>query len=217
MSGASRLLIVNPNTNGAVTRWLSEEAERAAGGAFDIAALNAPSGLAAIETPEHAARAAGTVIATIESDRAAVAAIIGAFGDPGLAEARRDLRIPVIGLGEAGMRAASFGGRRFAIITLGEAMRAPIATRATALGLGDELARIEVLPFSIAEMVADREGRLEAIVETIRMSREPAVLLGGAPFAGLARMVRDQTEAMVLDGVEASVLAARRALDAATI
>jgi Asp/Glu/hydantoin racemase len=48
MSGRPRLLIVNPNTSACVTRWLADEAERVARGRVWIAAVNAPSGLAAI-------------------------------------------------------------------------------------------------------------------------------------------------------------------------
>ena len=100
MSGRPRLLIVNPNTSVSVTRWLVEEAEHVARGRVEIAALNAPSGLSAIQTPEELVRAAQAVVATIEKDAGAGAAVIGAFGDPGLAEARARLSIPLVGLGK---------------------------------------------------------------------------------------------------------------------
>ncbi len=119
MSGRARLLIVNPNTSASVTRWLADEARRVAGGLVEVAAVNAPSGLPAIETPDDLARAALVIVATIEAEADADAAIIGAFGDPGLMDARARLSIPIVGLGEAGLRAAA-KGRRFSIVTLGE-------------------------------------------------------------------------------------------------
>jgi Asp/Glu/hydantoin racemase len=122
MSKRARLLIVNPNTSISVTRWLAEEAERVVGGRAEIAAVNAPSGIAAIETPEQLARAAQVIVGTIEADATADVAIIAAFGDPGLTEARTRLSILVVGLGEAGLMAAA-NGRRFSIVTLGEALR----------------------------------------------------------------------------------------------
>jgi allantoin racemase len=76
MTDRPRLLIVNPNTSASVTRWLAEEAERAASGCVEIAPVNAPSGVAAIETPDDLLRAAQVVVATIERDTRADAAII---------------------------------------------------------------------------------------------------------------------------------------------
>jgi Asp/Glu/hydantoin racemase len=212
MSGRLRLLIVNPNTSASVTRWLAEEAKRVAGERVEVAAVNAPSGLAAIETPDDLAHAAKVIVATIEAGAAADAAIIGAFGDPGLSEARARLAIPVVRLGEAGIRAAA-NGRRFSIVTLGEAMRAPLAERVRSLGLEARLAEIRILPVTIPDMIANREAHLGAIVDAIRACSADVVLLGGAPLAGLGARMTEETGATVLDGVEASLAAAMRMLE----
>ena len=212
MTGRPRLLIVNPNTSGSVTRWLAEEAGRAAGGRVEIAAVSALSGLAAIETPDGLLRATQVVVDAIERDAGADAAIIGAFGDPGLIEARARLSIPVVGLGEAGLKAAA-NGRRFSIVTLGEAMRTALAERIRSLGFEDRLAEIRILPVTIPDMIANREAHLDAIVGAIRLCAGEAVLLGGAPLAGLGTKMTEATGVTVLDGVEASVAAAMRMLE----
>jgi allantoin racemase len=206
MSARIRLLIVNPNTSVSVTRWLAEEAKRVAGGRAEIAAVNAPSGLSAIQTPDDLLQAAKVIVGTIEADAAADVAIIAAFGDPGLTEARARLAIPVMGLGEAGLRAAA--SRRFSIVTLGEAMRAALVERVRSLGLEDRLAEIRILPVSIPEMIANREAQLGALADAIRVCAGDAVLLGGAPLAGLGVKMAKETGLTVLDGVEASVTAA---------
>jgi allantoin racemase len=206
MSARIRLLIVNPNTSVSVTRWLAEEAKRVAGGRAEIAAVNAPSGLSAIQTPDDLLQAAKVIVGTIEADAAADVAIIAAFGDPGLTEARARLSIPVVGLGEAGLRAAA--SRRFSIVTLGEAMRAALVERVRSLGLEDRLAEIRILPVSIPEMIANREAHLGALDGAIRACAGDAVLLGGAPLAGLGVKMARETGLTVLDGVEASVTAA---------
>ncbi len=209
MSKRIRLLIVNPNTSVAVTRWLAGEAERVADGRAEIAAINAPSGIAAIETPEQLVRAAKVIVGTIEADTVADVAIIGAFGDPGLAEARMRLSIPVVGLGEAGLRAA-VNCRRFSIVTLGEAMRGALAERVRSLGLEDRLSEIRILPVSIPDMIANREAHVGALADAIRLCAADAVLLGGAPLAGLGTKMTEETGVTVLDGVEASVAEALR-------
>jgi allantoin racemase len=206
MSARIRLLIVNPNTSVSVTRWLAEEAKRVAGGRAEIAAVNAPSGLSAIQTPDDLLQAAKVIVGTIEADAAADVAIVAAFGDPGLTEARARLSIPVVGLGEAGLRAAA--SRRFSIVTLGEAMRAALVERVRSLGLEDRLAEIRILPVSIPEMIANREAHLGALDGAIRACAGDAVLLGGAPLAGLGVKMARETGLTVLDGVEASVTAA---------
>jgi allantoin racemase len=209
MSERIRLLIVNPNTSVSVTRWLADEAARVADGLLEIAAVNAPSGIAAIETPEQLAHAAKVIVGTIEADTDADVAIIGAFGDPGLAEARARLSIPIVGLGKAGLMAAA-NGRSFSIVTLGEAMRAALVERVRLLGLADRLAEIRILPLSIPDMIANREAHVGALADAVRLCAAGAVLLGGAPLAGLGARMTEETGVAVLDGVEASVAEALR-------
>jgi allantoin racemase len=207
-----RLLIVNPNTNVQVTEWLREEAARAAADDFDVIGVNAASGLAAIQTPDDSRKAAQAVADAIIAAQGAAAAIVGAFGDPGVAYARARSPIPVIGLGEAGMREAGKGGRRFSIVTLGAAMRDSIAGRAKILGLEHELVDILILSCSIPDLVEDRASHRNEILAAIRACRGDSVLLGGAPFAGLGAEMTQESGTLTLDGVAASVAAAGRAL-----
>jgi allantoin racemase len=203
-----RLLIVNPNTSASVTLWLAQEAKRGAGEDVEVTAVSAPSGLTAIQTVDELLRAERVVVATIEKNADVDAAIIGAFGDPGLAEARARLPIPVVGLGETGIRAAAADGRRFSIVTLGEAMRAALVERVRSFGLEVQLAEICVLPIPIPDMIANREAHIDAIAGAVRACTGDAILLGGAPLAGLGAKMTEKTGAIVLDGVEASVIAA---------
>jgi allantoin racemase len=200
MGSPPRLLIVNPNTNVQVTAWLREEAARVAADDFDVIGVNAASGLAAIRTPDDSRKAAQAVADAVVAARGAAAAIVGAFGDPGLAL--------VIGLGEAGMREAGKGGRRFSIVTLGAAMRDSIAGRAKSLGLERQLVDILILSCSIPDLVENRTLHRSKILAAIRACKGEAVLLGGAPFAGLGAEMTSETGTLTLDGVAASVAAA---------
>jgi allantoin racemase len=203
------LRIVNPNTDPSVTRWLREEASRVAGDAFEVVAVNADSGLPAIQTPAEIEFAARAVLSAISAAPHPWGAVVAAFGDPGLSEARALGSTAVAGLGECGLLAAGLGGRRFSIVTLGAAMRETILAKAASLGLSGQLAGVRFLPFSIAELIGDRQVRRGAIAAAVRAcaeeERAEAVLLGGAPFAGLAASLAKETGAAVLDGVEASV------------
>jgi len=200
-----QLLIVNPNTNADVTRWLADEARRLVGSTCEVVAVNADSGLAAIETPDDLRVAARAVARTVATFTDANGAIVGAFGDPGLEAARALDLMPVVGLGEAGIAAAARRAGRFSIVTLGEAMRGSILAKVRAMGFDSRIAGVHVLPFSIADLVADRRGRHAAIVAAVSACDEGAVLLGGAPFAGLAAGLSRETGRAVLDGVAACV------------
>jgi allantoin racemase len=215
MSGGTqrnRLLIVNPNLNKDVTRWVSDEARRAANGRFEVLAVNAESGLYAIEAPADIERAAAAVAATLQDHAPIAGAVIAAFGDPGLVKARAHFSKPLVGLGEAGLRAAARNGRRFAIVTLGAAMRRSIEEKVASLGLSRQLAEIRILPVSISAAVADR-SELEHMVgkEIAQLAGlAEAVLLGGAPFAGMAVGLTRQAAFPVLDGVADAVAAVER-------
>jgi allantoin racemase len=116
-----------------------------------------------------------------------------------LALARRRASVPVVGLGESGLLAAGRGGRRFAIVSLGALMHEAIRERVHFLGLADQLGEIRILPFSISEMIRNRDARRAEIAAVVRACVDEAgaeaVLLGGAPFAGVT----------ALDGVAESV------------
>jgi Asp/Glu/hydantoin racemase len=91
-------------------------------------------------------------------------------------------------------------------------MQGAIRNRITELGLDRQCAGLTILPISIAEIIAERDRHRPAIVTAIRACFErenaEAVLLGGAPFAGLARRLSEELGQTVLDGVEASILGA---------
>ena len=90
-------------------------------------------------------------------------------------------------------------------------MRTALAERVRSLGLDDRIAEIRILRVSIPNMIADREAHSGAIADAIRACVGDVVLLGGAPFAGLGAKMTEKTGVIVLDGVEASVIAALRA------
>jgi allantoin racemase len=203
------LLIVNPNASAKVTGWLAAEARRLLGRSWAVVAVNADSGLAAIRTPADLQLAAPSILSAIAARPHASGAVIAAFGDPGLKEARGRKMMAISGLGESGILAAAEGGRRFSIVTIGAAMRAPILEKVAQLRVIDQLAAVRFLPFDIAELIEDRDRMRNAIAIEARASvaveGAEAVLLGGAPFAGMAISLGRELSLTILDGVQASI------------
>jgi Asp/Glu/hydantoin racemase len=110
------------------------------------------------------------------------------------------------------MREAGKGGRRFSIVTVGAAMRESIAARVRRLGLERGLVEILTLTSSIPDLVENRASHRKEILDAIRSRQGEAILLGGAPFAGLGAEMTRETGTLTLDGVAASVAAAAKAL-----
>jgi allantoin racemase len=137
------------------------------------------------------------------------AAIIAAFGDPGLFAARETFDIPVIGLAEAAMLTACMAGRRFAIVTFAQALGPWYEECVRAHGLWERCAGIRMLdaPFrAISEVGTEKEDLLVALAQRAIVENDADVLIfAGAPLSGLAERVADRIPVPVVDQVVAAV------------
>jgi Asp/Glu/hydantoin racemase len=102
-----RIVLVNPNTSAALTTLMVEIARERAPANVQIEGLTAAFGAPLITCDAELDEAADAVRA-LERELAqrADAVIVSAFGDPGADDLARLLRLPVIGIAEAGMRTA---------------------------------------------------------------------------------------------------------------
>ncbi len=113
-----RILLANPNTSQAVTDRIAAVAHAAVSPGTVVTAVTAASGVPYIATRAEAVIGARAVLELFADHAgAADAAVVAAFGDPGLGAARELLAIPVVGMAEAAMLTACMLGRRFAIVT----------------------------------------------------------------------------------------------------
>ncbi len=204
-----RILIANPNTSVRITARMVEAARALVGGGATIIGATAPFGAPALETPADLAIAELAVSAMLGAHPDCDGAIVGAFGDPGLARARAAFgRRPVQGLGEAGLRAAGAGGRRFAVVTLGPAMRPAIEARVCDLGLADRMAGIAFLSGGVLDLATEPWRYHDEILDAVASARDrgaEAVLLGGAPFSGWSGRLRARAALPLLDGLTAAL------------
>ncbi|RAI42590.1 aspartate/glutamate racemase family protein [Rhodoplanes roseus] len=204
-----RLLVINPNTSERITAILLSEARRVAGEAADVDAVTAPFGAASIECRAELVIAAHAVLEAIAAAPPCDAAIIAAFGDPGLDAAAEIAPMPVIGLARAGLTAAAAGGRRFAIVTLGRHMRGELLRAAAVAGVADRLTSIRFLDGGVLDLAHDRDTFRDAMVEAaaacVDQEGAEAVLFGGAPFAGVGRDLEGRMSVPVLEGLSCAV------------
>jgi Asp/Glu/hydantoin racemase len=137
------------------------------------------------------------------------AAIIAAFGDPGLFGARELFDIPVVGMAEAAMLTACMLGRRFAIVTFAQALGPWYQECVESHGLAGRLAGIRMLDgrFNSVSDVQDEKEQLLVDLANQAVTEDEAdvVILAGAPLAGLADKVKDRIPVPVVDQIAAAV------------
>ncbi|MDP6389410.1 MAG: aspartate/glutamate racemase family protein [Alphaproteobacteria bacterium] len=208
-----KILLINPNVTEAVTEVMAAEARHWASPGTEIVPVTARFGASYIETRGEAAIAAHAVLDALAEHAAGHdAAIVSAFGDPGLAAAREVMHIPVVGIAEAAMLTAYTLGKRYAIVTMSARLATWYRECARDHGLDGRLVAIRALTGAIADIANAKEELGHAVVAECLLAVEEdgaeVVIMGGGPLAGLARDARDDIPVPVLDGVSCAVMLA---------
>ena len=205
-----RLLLLNPNTTKGVTDLLVAAGRTVAAPGTEIVPCTAARGVPYIATRAEA-QIGGAIALEILAERHqdVDAAIIAAFGDPGLFGARELFDIPVIGMAEAAMLTACMLGRRFSIVTFARALGPWYQECVEMHGLQRRCASIRMLEGafqSISEVQEEKEALLiDLTSRAIEEDEADVIILGGAPLAGLADKVKDRIPVPVVDQIGAAV------------
>lgn len=205
-----RLLLLNPNITAAVTDTMLAEARRSAAPGTEIVSATARFGVSYVENRIEAAIASHAVVeALVEHGAGCDAAIIAAFGDPGLWAAKELMDIPVVGIAEAALATACMLGGRYSVVCLSERLAVWYRECAAEHGLAGRLASVRALavpPEDIAKAKEQtRERLLEQCLRAIEEDGADAIVLGGGPIAGLAREIADRLAVPIVDGVSCAV------------
>ena len=205
-----RLLVVNPNISVSVTRLIEAEARRCTDAATEIVAVTAPFGVAYIETRSEAVVGAYAVLNVIAEHRTGCDAIIvAAFGDPGVAAAREIVDVPVVGISEAAFVTACLLGRRFSIVAISQRIAAWYRECAEFNKVDGRLASIRTLTAPLHDVGTVQEDKesflLELCSRAVEEDGADAIILAGAPLAGLGRRIADRVPVPLVDGVSSAV------------
>jgi len=205
-----RILLLNPNTTAAMTSRMLAAGQQAAAAATELVPLTATRGVPYIATRAEAQIGGAIALEMLaEHHRTADAAIIAAFGDPGLFGARELYDIPIVGMAEAAMLAACMLGRRFAIVTFARALGPWYEDCVAMHGLSGRCAGVRMLDAtikSVPDVQEELEDLLVALANRAVVENEAdVVILAGGPLAGLAQKVRDRIPVPLVDQVQAAV------------
>jgi len=205
-----RILVLNPNTSEGITARLMAAATEAAAPGTELVPLTASRGVPYIATRAEAQIGGAIALEMLAEHHGQFdAAIIAAFGDPGLMGARELFDLPVVGMAEAAMLSACMLGRRFAIVTFARALGPWYEECVDMHGLRSRLAGIRMLDGSFASVSDVQEEKEAVLVElanrAVAEDEADVVILAGAPLAGLAARVRDRIPVPVVDQMAAAV------------
>jgi allantoin racemase len=205
-----RLLLVNPNTSVAMTARMERAAAAALAPDVTLTALTAAWGLPYIASRAEAQLAGAAVLESLAEHQAGFdAAVIAAFGDPGLIAARELFDLPIVGMAEAEMLTACLLGQRFGIVTFSGTLL-PWYEDAVALsGLSARCACVRSVSAAFRS-VTEVQHELEAEIVTLanRAAAEDgadAVILAGAPLTGLAARIGEAVPVPLVDPLAAAL------------
>jgi len=205
-----RILLLNPNTTTEITDIMLGVGQTACNPGTTLVPATALRGVPYIASRAEAQIGGAVALEMLaEQHKDVDAAIIAAFGDPGLLPARELFDIPIVGMAEAAMLTACMLGRRFTIVTFAHALGPWYLDCVAMHGLENRCSGVHMLGDAFASVTTVRDELEERIValanEAIRQDEADAVIFAGAPLSGLASRVRDRISVPVVDQVVAAV------------
>lgn len=205
-----KLLIINPNISHSVTELIEAEAQLSASPGTQLTMRTAAFGVAYIETRAEAAIGAYATLDELATHHTGHdAAVVAAFGDPGLEAAREMLPIPVVGLTESALMSAAMLGGQIGIVAISRRIRAWYRETVGRYGMGSRLASIRCLDEPLGNIGSVQQDKGEQLVTlceaSVREDGADVLIIAGAPLAGLARSVAHRIPVPVVDGVSCAV------------
>ena len=206
-----RITLINPNTSRAMTAKIAAAAREAAGPDVVIDAVCPETGAAAIESHVDEVLAAAAVVDLVQQDQQAGgsdAYVIACFGDPGLDAARELVDVPVIGIAEAAMHAATLAGRTFAVVTTLSRTLGRARDLVARYGMRDAAVWLTAAEIPVLELEDTGSETAASIArlchEAVRREAD-VIVLGCAGMADLCRMLTATAGVPVVDGVASAV------------
>ncbi|MDO8882970.1 MAG: aspartate/glutamate racemase family protein [Pseudotabrizicola sp.] len=204
-----RILLANPNMTRAMTDSMALLATAAVPPGTEVIARTAPRGFPYISSLAEAQIAGAICLEMLAEAPPVDAAIIAAFGDPGLVAARELFDFPVVGMAEAAILTAVQLGGRFAIVTFTPAMTPWYMASVAALGMGARCLGVITPDDRQAVQVGDvahtRRAALRDLALGVAEQGAEVIIFGGAPLAGLAQDLVDDVPAILVDPIKAAV------------
>ncbi|MEM1075473.1 MAG: aspartate/glutamate racemase family protein [Pseudomonadota bacterium] len=204
-----RILMINPNMTQNMTDSMAEVAIDTAGDIAQIIPSTATRGFPYISSRAEAQIAGAHVLETIAAHQGQVdAVIVAAFGDPGLVAARELFEVPVVGMAEAAVLTAAMLGERFSVVTFSPHMVRWYQDCVLQTGLGARFTGVRCPadpPNTIDNIATELKSELIALAhKATSEDGADVIIMGGAPLAGLAPKIAEETTGILIDPIAAA-------------
>ncbi len=205
------ILLINPNTSARSTEMMLAVAKPLLPAGVVLRGIGAARGADMI-LDEAALAVAETEVVRIgmEAHGGRDAVVVAAFGNPGAHRLRELLPMPVVGIGEAAMREAASGGRRFGVATTTPGLVRSIEAGVRHLGLEADFTGVRVPadrdPLALATNPADQYDELAlAATRCIELDGAEVVVIGGGPLSDAAVRLRQHLQVTIIEPVPAAI------------
>ena len=205
-----KILLINPNTSADMTERMVRAAADVLAPDVELVAITATRGMPYIASRAEAVIAGAITLEMLaEHHPGADAAVIAAFGDPGLIAARELFELPITAMAESAILTACMLGKRFAILTFSRTLVAWYEDAVALCGLEARCAGIRVPDVSFQSVTTvqhELENELIALAErTVKYDGADVIILAGAPLTGLAGRIADRVSVPLIDPLAAAV------------
>jgi allantoin racemase len=162
-----------------------------------------------IETEEHEKSAIPDLLRVIKEgeEKGYDGIIINCFGNPGLEEARKLVKIPVIGAGEASFLKIKEMERRFSVLTTVEEAVRRVKRNARKSGVEGFLVSVRPLGMHVLELCQRERLRKALVIEgrkAVQVDHAEVVVLGCTGMAGNAEWLSKELGVLVVDPAKAA-------------
>lgn len=205
-----KVLVVDPIVKSEITDtidkvWLKMKSE---GIALDFTSLE--KGPRFIETDEHEKLAVPDLLRVVKNGekQGYDAMIINCFGNPGLEEAKRLVKMPVVGAGEASFLKVKEAKKRFSVITTVKEAVERVRRNARKHSAEPFLASIRPLVMHVPELVQRQRLRKALLREGEKALKEDhaeIIVLGCTGMAGNAEWLSRKLGVPVIDPTKAAI------------
>lgn len=202
-----RILVINPNSNEAVTQGLRDAVAGFGSVGIEVVCHTLKEGPFGVETQEHVESVALPLRRLVEADTTSAAFIIACYSDPGLHVCREGTSRPVFGIAECGILTALARADSFGVIAIKSRSIPRHYRYMRQMGLMDRLVSERALEMSVAE-TASGEGTLAKMIEVgglLKADGARAIVMGCAGMARHRKPLEDTIQIPVIDPTQAAV------------
>ncbi len=207
-----RIMVINPNTNQAMTAAIDAAARRYLDPRTQVATVTNTSGPLSIEGFfDEVLSAPGVLEYLVAEEENYDAFVIACYSShPAVTAGKEAIRKPVVGILEASLLVASLVSQRFAIVTTSPRWEPLLAEGVRQIGLESRCAAIKSSGLAVLDLAEKSQAEIEDILfdvsrQTITEYGAEAICLGCAGMAGLAEKLERQLRAPVIDPICAAV------------